>query len=230
MEKSPENNKGNSKREQDAKRQKAYRKRKKEKGKYVTVFVPTEVAAKIKRNPALLVKRFVELSEVIDRLEAQETEIRELKSQREKRRVSLSLRLQNKLIEKRFGQSSEKELLEWANDERRRLTELLAEEKNEQDRLRKHVHAIIDAAGGLVKKALDESENSLDVIRAISGALLNPRIKNEQRRAMAIDSIRRLCRAAIERSAAVHEANKASHRRLFYLWSPDRLHEAVDPL
>ncbi len=80
---------------------------------------------------------------------------------------------------------------------------MLAEEKNERDRLKKRVYAILDAAGGLVKKALDESEDYLDVIRAANSALLNPRIKNEQRKAMAIDRIRRQCRAVIERSAAV---------------------------
>ena len=79
MEEIPENNKGKTKRERDAKRQSAYRKRKKEKGKYVTLFVPSEVAGKIKGKPGLLVKRFAELSEVMDRLEEQEKEIRELR-------------------------------------------------------------------------------------------------------------------------------------------------------
>jgi len=229
MEESPENNKGNSKRDRDAKRQSAYRKRKKEKGKYVTLFVPREVAGKIKGKPGLLVKRFAELSEVMDRLEEQEKEIREMSSQREKRRISLSLKYENGLIEKRFGESSEKELLERAGDERRRLAELLAEERNEHDRLMTRVYAIVDTAGALVKKALDESEDYLDVIRAVNSALLNPRIKNEQRKAMAIDRIRQRCRAVIERSAAIHETNKAAYDRLFYRWSPDRLRKAVDP-
>jgi hypothetical protein len=226
MEKSPENDKGNAKREQDAKRQKAYRKRKKEKGKYVTLFVPTEVAVKVKGNPALLVKRFAELSEVMDRLEQQDKEIWELRSQTEMRKISLSLRFEKRLIAKRYGESSEKELLERANDERRRL----AEERNESERLKKRVYAILDAAAGLVKKALDESEDYLDLIRAVNSALLNPRIKNEQKKAIAIDRIRWQCREAIGRSQVVHEDNKAAYNRLFHRWSPDRLHMAVDPL
>jgi hypothetical protein len=230
MEESPEKNRGTSKRERDAKRQRAYRKRKKGKGKYVTLFVPTEIARKIKGKPALLVRRFAELSDVMDRLEQQDKEIRELRSRLEMRKMSLSLRFEKRLIAKRFGESSEKDSLMWANDERRRLAELLAEERNESERLKKRVYAILDAAGGLVKKALDESEDYLDVIRAVNSALLNPRIKNEQRKAAAIDRIRRQCGAVIERSQKVHEDNKAACRRLFDSWSPDRLHEAVDPL
>lgn len=76
---------------------------------------------------------------------------------------------------------------------------------------------------------MDESEDYLDVIRAVNNALLNPRIKNEQRKAMAINRIRQQCRAVIERSAAVHEANKAAYDRLFGRWSPDRLRNTVDP-
>ena len=83
----------------------------------------------------------------MDRLEEQEKEIAELRSQREKRRISLSLKFENALIEKRFGESGEKDLLERANDERRRLAELLAEERNERDRLMRRVYAIVDAAG-----------------------------------------------------------------------------------
>jgi hypothetical protein len=230
MEESAEKDKGNLKREQNAERQRAYRRRKKGRGRYVHLFVPTEVAWKIKGKPSLLVERFAELSEVMDRLEKQDKEIRELRSRLEMRKMSLSLRFEKRFIAKRFGESSEKELLVWANDERRRLAELLAEERSEQDRVKKRVYAILDAAGALVKKALDESEDYLDLISAVNSALLNPRIKNEQRKAVTIDRIRRQCRAAIERSAAVHGDNKASHRRLFYVWSPDRLHEAVDPL
>ena len=102
--------------------------------------------------------------------------------------------------------------------------------RNESERVKKRVYAILDAAAGLVKKALDESEDYLDLIRAVNSALLNPRIKNEQRKAMAIDKIRQQCKAATERGAAVHGANKTVYRRLFDTWSPDRLHEAVDPL
>lgn len=147
MEESGGNSQKKLKREQDAKRQGAYRKRKKEKGKYVNLFVSQEIARKIKGKPALLVERFVELPEVMDRLEEQEKEIAELRSQREKRRISLSLKFENALIEKRFGESGEKDLLERANDERRRLAELLAEERNERDRLMRRVYAIVDAAG-----------------------------------------------------------------------------------
>jgi len=229
MEGSTENDRGNVTREQNAKRQSAYRKRKKEKGKYVTLFVPTEVARKIKGKPSLLVKRFAELSEMMDHLEQQDKEIRQLRSQIEMRKMSLSLKFEKRLIAKRFGESSEKELLEWANDERRRLAESLAEERNERDRVTRRVYAILDTAGGLAKKALDESEDYLKLIRAVNSALLNPRIKNEQRKAMAIERIRRQCRQAIERGAATHEANNAAYRRLFDKWSPDGLHEAVDP-
>jgi hypothetical protein len=229
MEESPEKTKEKEKRERDAKRQRVYRKRKNAKGKYVTLFVPSEIAGKIKGKPSILVKRFAELSEVMDLLEEQEKEIRELRSQREKRRISLSVKFEKRLIEKRFTQSAEKELLERASDECHRLAELLTEERSKRDRLMRRVYAILDVAGALVKKALDESEDYLNVIRAVNGALLNPRIKNEQRKSAAIDNIRRQCRETIERSQAVHDGNKASYHRLFYLWSPDRLHEAVDP-
>ena len=80
------------KRERDAKRQSAYRTRKKEKGKYVNLFVPPDIARKIKGKPSLLVERFAELSEVMDRLDEQEKDIRELRSQGEKRRISRSLK------------------------------------------------------------------------------------------------------------------------------------------
>ncbi len=230
MEESKDNYRGNVTREQNAKRQKAYRRRKKGRGRYVNLFVPTEVAQKIKGEPALLVKRFVELSEVMDRFEQQDKEIRELRSRIEMRKMSLSLKFEKRLIAKRFGESSEKELLEWANDERRHLAESLAEERNERDRVMRRVYAILDMAGGLAKKALDESEDYLNLIRAVNNALLNPRIKNEQRKAMAIERIRGQCRQAIERGQAIHEDNKASYRRLFDRWSPDGLREAVDPL
>ncbi|MGD0231247.1 MAG: hypothetical protein ABSC19_12960 [Syntrophorhabdales bacterium] len=230
MEGSAENDKGNVKREKNAKRQRTYRRRKKEQGRYVYLFVPTEVARKIKGKPALLGERFAELSEVMDRLEQQDKEIRELRSRIEIRKISLSLRFEKRLIAKRFGEFSEKDLLMWANDERRRLAELLAEERNESERVKKRVYAILDAAGGLAKKALDESEDYLDLIRAVNSALLNPRIKNEQRKAMAIERIRRQCKAAIESGAVTHEANNAACRRLFDRWSPDGLYEAVDPL
>ena len=164
----------------------------------MNLFVPTEVAQKIKGEPALLVKRFVELSEVMDRFEQQDKEIRELRSRIEMRKMSLSLKFEKRLIAKRFGESSEKELLEWANDERRHLAESLAEERNERDRVMRRVYAILDMAGGLAKKALDESEDYLNLIRAVNNALLNPRIKNEQRKAMAIERIRGQCRQAIE--------------------------------
>jgi AraC-like DNA-binding protein len=131
MKGSTENDNGNEKREQNAKRQRTYRRRKKERGSYVHLFVPTEVARKIKGKPSLLVRRFTELSDVMDRLEQQDKEIRELRSRLEMRKMSLSLRFEKRLIAKRFGESSEKELLEWANDERRRLAELLAEERND---------------------------------------------------------------------------------------------------
>ena len=104
------------------------------------------------------------------------------------------------MIERLFGQSSEKELLEWANGERRRLEESLAEERNEHDHLRRRIHSVLDAAGGLVKTVLDESEDYLAVIHAVNNVLLNPRNKNEKRKAVAIDRIRQQCKAAIERT------------------------------
>jgi len=230
MEESGETSREKVKRERDAKRQSAYRTRKKEKGTYVNLFVPREIARKIKGKPGLLVKRFTELSEVMDRLEEQEKEIRELKSKRETRRISRSLEFENGLIERRFGRSDDKELLEQSMGERRRLEESLAEERNEHDRLRRRVHAIIDTAGSLVRAVLDESEDYLGVIHAVNNALLNPRNKNEKRKAMAIDRIRQQCRAVIERGTTAHEDNKAAHDRLFGRWSPHGLRDAVDPI
>jgi hypothetical protein len=219
----------NTKQDRDAKRQRLYRQGKKKKGKYVNLFVPHDVALKIKGHPGLLVERFVELSQVMDLIEKQDREIRELRSRREMRRIRLSQEFENGWIERRFGQSSEKEVLERANSERYDLRKTLAEERNEHDRLRRRVYTIVDTAGGLVKKVLDESEEYLRFIHAINRTLLNPRIKNERRKALAIDKIRQECKAIIERNTTIHEENKASYDRLFDRWSPDSLREAVDP-
>lgn len=228
MEESDPKHEGNKKRDQDAKRQKLYREGKKKKGKYVNLFVPQDIARKIKGNPSLLVKRFAELSHVLDLLEQQDETIRELRSRREMRRIRQSQQFEREWIEKRFGQSSEREALERANGERYRLEELLAKERNEHDAFRRHTYVTIHTVGGLVKKVLDESEGYLQTIQAINKTLLNPRIKNERMQALTIDKIRQECKSIIERDMAAHEANKEAYERFFGRWSRDRLRDIVD--
>ncbi|OPY85488.1 MAG: hypothetical protein A4E65_00113 [Syntrophorhabdus sp. PtaU1.Bin153] len=228
MDQSDRNHEGNKKRERDAKRQKLFREGKKKKGRYVNLFVPQDVARKIEGKPSLLVKRFLELSEVMDLLEQQDEVIRELRSRREMRRTRQSQQFEKEWFERRFGQSSEKEVLERANGERQRLEKVLAEERSEHDAFRRSVYVITEAAGGLVQKVLDESEGYLETIQAISKALLNPRIKNERMKALAIDRIRQECKSVIERATAAHETNKAAYDRLFGRWSSERLRGAID--
>jgi hypothetical protein len=74
-------------------------------------------------------------------------------------------------IERRFGQSSEKEVLEWTNSERNRLKMLLEGEKNIDEDLKRSVYAIIATAESFVKKLLDEFGYCVRVVHAINGVL-----------------------------------------------------------
>jgi len=215
-------------RERDAKRQRLYRQGKQEKGKYVNLFVPHDVALKIKGNPSLLVKRFVELSQVMDLIEKQHEEIQELRSRRERRKVKRSQEIEERWLEIRFGRSTGEKIAEQFTDERYRMEKLLAEERLDHARFKKRVYAIIDTTGGFVQKLLDESEGYLNIIQAINKTLLNPRIKNERKKALAIDQIRRTCKSIIEQSMTVHEDNKTSYDRLFNVWSSESLRRGID--
>ncbi|MGD0233900.1 MAG: hypothetical protein ABSC55_05105, partial [Syntrophorhabdales bacterium] len=203
MEESSRNDERNRK-ERDRERQRLYRKRKRKTGKYVNLFVPDDVARKLKRNPGLLVRRFVELSQVMDLLEKQDKEIQEFNSRRQARKLRLSQESENRWIAYRFREWSGQDLLKQATSERYRLQELVAEQENNHAQFRRRVLAILDTAGGLVKKVLDESEEYLNVIHTINKALLNPRIKNERRKALALAAIRQTCKVIIEQNTPIH--------------------------
>lgn len=90
-----------------AERQRDCRDRKKSKGKYVNVFVPREVAKKIRGNPSLLVKRFVEFSVLMNRIEELEEELDRVTSHREVRKLRLRKRIENEFFWKLYEKTVE---------------------------------------------------------------------------------------------------------------------------
>lgn len=197
-----------------AERQRDCRDRKKSKGKYVNVFVPREVAKKIRGNPSLLVKRFVEFSVLMNRIEELEEELDRVTSHREVRKLRLRKRIENEFFWKLYEKTVE-DLPEIYAREREELRARLAEAEAKSARIERRSSLLSAATEALFNKLVGESGQYLEVIRGIRSILLNPRLKNEKIALLAMDRIRQECKTIIEDGSANHEENKASIERIF---------------
>jgi hypothetical protein len=208
------------KRERDALRQKLCRRRKKAKGKYVHLFVPHAVAARIKGNPSRLVQRFVELSEVMDRMEQQEKEIHGLTQALVTKGLTLHKRLVVQALREQFAGHPPGGLRAVVGLYVDDLNKELAEERNEFARFKRRASLFANAADALIKVLTGKSEEYLQAIHTIEEALSNPRLKYEWVRESTLNRIRTLCKSTTEQSAATREKNRAAHHRLLHDWLP----------
>jgi len=197
-----------------AERQRDHRKRRKESGRYINVFVPHKIGEKLRGNPSMLVERFFDFSRLDDRIKELEKEITGLRVTLGERVYRLVEKRKDRWMEEVHGKTAQ-DLLDVFRWEGQRLSRQLMQIANEHEHLQNRFKSFRQEAMTVVDMLTKESKAYLPVIGQIYEQLRKVKGGNAQEVTAAVEKMIGFCDAATKKGVMLQERNKKSYDALF---------------